>query len=676
MAFNGVIVDVETGLAETNALTDQPEPRSKLVAWVLGNVDSWRQVRDSTYRDKWNEYYKIWRGRWSTDQKNRRTERSRLISPATQVAVDLTVSEIVEAVFGRETFIDIADDIADTEKQDAQQVRDALIEDLKKDGILEEIVEIALNGALYGNFNAKIVTEVCKHATPQIFTINDPETGEPRREVRKVVQEIVKVYPVAVEPGQLVVDPAATRIDDMLGAAHEFRMPLHKIRARQGEGTYYDDVKVGGSTASLATDDRAEDGELGKTEGPAADICEYHGFVPAKMLTAVRARKDDALAQAMISGTDDAEMVEAVVTIANGGILLRAIPNPSVMEDRALVAAQFDTVPNRFWGRGIVEKGYNVQRALDAELRSRADSLAWINNPMVAGDITKLPPKTDLNVWPGKFWPTKGDPGAAIREFRFGDVNASTFQQAADLERMLQQATGAVDPASIGQNVRDQSFGASAVAVSGIVKRTKRIMLNFESFLTTLVRRIVWRKMQYEPDRYPADFEFVVRGSIGLMAREIEQQFLTQLLQTVDRGSPQYLGLLKLVVENSSSPHRAELVRGIDAMLQPPNPEQAQAQAQQKQQIEQIQLQTAQAQLALLQAQAMKAQAEAGYKHAQKEQTEVDTDLRDEEQTLDTLRIRNDMEETSNQVRQLDIQEQNVKLNAARLAMEARRGNV
>jgi hypothetical protein len=237
------------------------------------------------------------------------------------------------------------------------------------------------------------------------------------------------------------------------------------------------------------------------------------------MLSAVRSDGDE-LAQAIIQGADEDEMVEAVVTIANDTILLRAIPNPSVMEDRAIVAEQFDTVPNRFWGRGIVDKGYNMQKALDAELRARADALAWINNPMLAGDITKLPPNFNMDAWPGKFWGTKGDPAEAIRELRFADVNASSFQQANELERMHQQATGAIDPSVLNAGTRDQATGASAINVSGIVKRSKRTMLNLESFLTTVIKRIAWRKLQYNPEKYGTDYTFTVTGTVGIMARE------------------------------------------------------------------------------------------------------------------------------------------------------------
>ena len=52
-----------------------------------------------------------------------------------------------------------------------------------------------------------------------------------------------------------------------------------------------------------------------------------------------------------------------MVVIGNDDVLLKAERSPYMMKDRPLVAYQDDTVPKRFWGRGVAEKGYNMQKA-------------------------------------------------------------------------------------------------------------------------------------------------------------------------------------------------------------------------------------------------------------------------------------------------------------------------
>ena len=62
-----------------------------------------------------------------------------------------------------------------------------------------------------------------------------------------------------------------------------------------------------------------------------------------------------------------------------------------MMQDRPVVAFPWDVVPSMFWGRGVCEKGYNSQKALDTELRARIDALALTIHPMLAIDATRLP---------------------------------------------------------------------------------------------------------------------------------------------------------------------------------------------------------------------------------------------------------------------------------------------
>ena len=58
----------------------------------------------------------------------------------------------------------------------------------------------------------------------------------------------------------------------------------------------------------------------------------------------------------------------------------------------------------------MCEKGYNPQKALDAEVRARIDALALLSAPMMGADITKLPRNADMRVRPGKTIFTRGRP--------------------------------------------------------------------------------------------------------------------------------------------------------------------------------------------------------------------------------------------------------------------------
>jgi len=105
----------------------------------------------------WDEYYRLWRGIWSAQDKTRQTERSRLIAPALQQAIESSVAELEEATFGRGKWFDIKDDMLDEDPSDVEYIRNLLQEDLEKTGVKDAICEVFLNGAIYGTGIGKIV---------------------------------------------------------------------------------------------------------------------------------------------------------------------------------------------------------------------------------------------------------------------------------------------------------------------------------------------------------------------------------------------------------------------------------------------------------------------------------------------------------------------------------------
>ena len=59
-----------------------------LVSWVLGQCDQWRVNRDTNYLDTWKEYERLWRGIYNSSDRTRDSQRSRIITPALQQAIE------------------------------------------------------------------------------------------------------------------------------------------------------------------------------------------------------------------------------------------------------------------------------------------------------------------------------------------------------------------------------------------------------------------------------------------------------------------------------------------------------------------------------------------------------------------------------------------------------------
>jgi formaldehyde-activating enzyme involved in methanogenesis len=113
--------------------------------------------------------------------------------------------------------------------------------------------------------------------------------------------------------------------------------------------------------------------------------------------------------------------------------------------------------------------------------------------------------------------------------------------------------------------------------------------------------------------------KFIPTATLGIMAREYEQQQLIGLLQTLGPDTPVLPIILKGIVANSSLSNRAEMEQALTQMSQP-NPEQQQM----AQMAAQAQMEQAQAQTQALQARAARDTAEA-------QKTQVEAQLMPEE---------------------------------------------
>jgi len=631
---------------EREVATDKPKmeggARGTLVGSVIADIVPWRRLRDSKFENLWDEFYAKWRGFWMPQHKSFKTERSRIISPLTSMSVDLTSAEIIEAVLGREYFIDLPDNLGDEDTTDVDAARKLLVQDLKDEGFIDEFALTALNGCLYGTGITKI----------QISTkIKKSMTRDKDKKLVVNEEEVVVVKPVAIEPGQFVADPSARDIDDMKGCAHEFLMPLSTLKGRQLRGMYYK-TKVGAFKARIISKNRGdtEEGNI-RDQGEVAYITEYYGEVPTREFNAAIAEgKGTPLTQEMIQAIPEELTTEAIITIANETTLLRAIENPLLTGERLIVSYQHEAVPGRFYGRGVCEKAANVQRAMDAEMRARIDGLAWSNMPMFAGDLTRLPPNSNMNAWPGKMWGTRGNPNEVLKEFRVSSPDQNSYAHVQDLERMGQQATGALDSQGLRQGVRDESATGSALAASSFIKRSKRTMYNIEGYMNKLIRRVLRLKMQFEPGRYPQDYEFQVKGSIGIMARELEANFMVNMLSVIGADSPASMPIIRAIFEHSGSPVRSEVLQALKAIEnKQETPEEAAAK---KAQLE-IPVLTADK----LRAETAKILEEAELKEAQAEKTEAETDAMPEASLIKRANVVNDMEDGENVSRGLDIQD-------------------
>lgn len=597
-----------------NNFEEPTESEKELTSWVVQHVDRWRDWRDANFMDSWMEYERIFRGVWEPGDKTRESERSRIISPATQQAIETRHAEIMEAIFGQGEFFDIEDDIRDVNGNplDVEQIRTQLMEDFKKDKIKKAIDQIELMAEIYGTGIGEIVVKTEKEYIPATQAIpgiaQAAAIGVEERE-----RVAVKIKPV--NPKNFLIDPNADSIEDALGVAIEKYVSIHKIVEGIEKGIYKK-VDIG---SNYEDDSLEPTQEVKQYQDNKVKLVTYYGLVPREYLEGTD--EDKEMVELFPEGSeaeDYSNLVEAIVVIANDNMLLKVEENPYMMKDRPVISYQDDTVPGRFFGRGTAEKAYNMQKAIDAQLRAHLDSLALTTAPMIAMDATRLPRGAKFEIRPGKAILTNGAPSEILYPFKFGQTDGNAYQTAQNFERMLLQATGTVDSAGMPSNVpRDAGAGGMSMAMAGIIKKYKRTLTNFqEDFMVPFIKKAAFRYMQFDPERYPSvDMEFIPTATLGILAREFEQQQMIALLQTLGPDTPVLPLLLKGILQNSSLSNRGELIATLEQMSQP-NPEAQQAAMQQQQM-----------QMALLQAQMQEVQAKAQREVAEAQKATVEAQV-------------------------------------------------
>ena len=566
---------------------------STVESWVMSKCDQWRDHYNTNYQERFDEYYRTWRGIWDKNDSMRESERSRLIAPATQQAVESSVAEIEEATFGRGAFFDIKDDLQDPNQGDVQLLKTQLTEDMHFSKARSSIGECLINAAVFGTGIGELVLDEIEELTAATQpTLEGQMTAVG---VNKRERMIVRLDPIM--PQNFLIDPLATNVEDAVGVAVDKMVPHHQVQQGIDSGIYRD-VEIGRVQSESEIEDASK--IVYGYNDDMVRLTKYYGLVPTDLLKNQELDENEELQDMVDLSEEEGSYTEVIMVIANESEILKIEKNPYMKKDRPVIAFSWDKVPFKFWGRGICEKGYNSQKALDAELRARIDALALTVHPMLAVDASRMPRGAKLDIRAGKTILTNGNPNEVLQPFKFGSLDQVSFAQAAQLQQMVQQSTGAIDSNGVPAGLNGEGTAAGiSMGLGAVIKRHKRTLVNFqENFLIPFIEKAACRYMQFTPELYPVkDYKFVATNSLGVVAREYEVTQLVQLLQTMSPESPAYPLLIESIVSNMSLTNREQIIQVLRQANQP-NQEQ-----QQEEQIrKQMELDSAIAQLEKLRA--------------------------------------------------------------------------
>jgi len=547
----------------------QARPHWELANWVAAQVAEGRTHRDSNYQEKWETYFRHYLNIWKERDKTRKSERSRITAPASHQAIEDVTSEMESAILENADLFNIVDDVEDMDPTDVMTLRERLLEDAELAGIEDAICDTLLVGALFGTGIARYTVEPVAQHTTSALGISGITTRH-------------KVGLESILPVEFVIDPYARSLKSAKYAAHEYDVPLHEVQAMQYSGDLLNNTVTGVAKTQLF-----EDSETIPVGSEAVRLIYWCGMVPKSLFkSAIEAQfnyieernaglevDSDGVVQLFGDNMqigDTHEMTKAIVIVANDDTLLKVAELPQGM-DTVFLAYRQERIPGQFWGRGTLEKGRSSQKALDASLRARIDGLALTTNPMLLYSRSEFPGGFRPKVYPGAVFGAATTTQGALQPINFGQIDPNAFTNVADLERMVQQSTGAFDTAApVTVNNRNETFGGQNLQAGSYVKRGKRPLRNFErEFLIPMVRGMVYMYMAIDPERYPErDYRFKPIGIRGAMSRRIEQQQIAAMMTSIPNDSPAFWILLQNYFALSDLSNREQMQPVLEQMAQ------------------------------------------------------------------------------------------------------------
>ena len=231
-----------------------------------------------------------------------------------------------------------------------------------------------------------------------------------------------------------------------------------------------------------------------------------------------------------------------VVTIAGErgeGILLRAIRNPFGHGEIPFIRIVDHIVPNEFFGIGEMEPLEGLQEVLNQIWNSRIDNVKLTLNKMFAVVADYLMDPNELVVRPGGVVRMReGLPLEQVfKEMDFGEVTASSYTEAQEIEREAEKATG-VSPFQTGQDTPNYARTATATALvseQGNTRFSFKVTLAEHTGYKHLVRQYASVLQQFLPE------DLVLRikgGEVQQKFQQAQMQAQMQMQQMMAAGIP------------------------------------------------------------------------------------------------------------------------------------------
>jgi hypothetical protein len=170
-----------------------------------------------------------------------------------------------------------------------------------------------------------------------------------------------------------------------------------------------------------------------------------------------------------------------VITVLNNKAIIRVSPNPYNHGQKPYSYFPDYLQEGEFWGIGEVEAIEGLQDLLNALYNQRVDNTRLSMNAMYAVNTKAIEDERDLLLKPGGIIRIAGDytPQEALQRLDLGDVSGSAFEEAAQVERLIERVSG-VSAYQLGitdEGVNRTATGVSLITEAGNTKFALKVRL-------------------------------------------------------------------------------------------------------------------------------------------------------------------------------------------------------
>ena len=223
-----------------------------------------------------------------------------------------------------------------------------------------------------------------------------------------------------------------------------------------------------------------------------------------------------------------------------GDYVIRAVLNPNPLGKRPLYSTSFVKTEGKFWGSGVIDLVYDVERICNAACRAIIRNMGYASGPIGEVVSDRLADGDDpTNLAPYHIFRVGPDlTGTGAPAFKFHNVTAIGGELMAVFEKYMKLADDLSGvPAYVLGNPQvagaGRTLGGLSMLMGNAAKGIKNVQLNVDrDIITGVVEAFYMYNMLTSDDiGIKADAKVIARGATGLLQRELAQTRTVEILQ-------------------------------------------------------------------------------------------------------------------------------------------------